>query len=234
MCTVSFIPANGKIFITSNRDESSMRPLAIAPTVQSKNGIVCLAPTDAKAGGTWIAARHDGAVLVLLNGATEKHLHTPPYRKSRGQVFRDVFHSNNMDEAFAGIDLQNIEPFTLIAWKAGTLQQLQWNGSEKNILIKNNAKAQIWSSCTLYTPAVVAYRQQFFQEWLSEQTNVSVDTISDFHMYTNKDGHADKNIRINRNGDMLTVSISCIEITGTDIHFYYNDLHQNKNYTVQL
>jgi hypothetical protein len=39
-------------------------------------------PKDPKAGGTWFVANADGVILVLLNGADEKHEVQFPYRKA--------------------------------------------------------------------------------------------------------------------------------------------------------
>ena len=52
MCTVSFVASNGKIIITSNRDEQVIRP-AIAPQKYTINNKTLLFPKDPKAGGTW-------------------------------------------------------------------------------------------------------------------------------------------------------------------------------------
>ncbi len=73
MCTVSFVSSNDKIIITSNRDEKVIRPSAIEPKNYSINNKDIIFPKDPKAGGTWYAIDENGTVLVLLNGASEKH-----------------------------------------------------------------------------------------------------------------------------------------------------------------
>lgn len=234
MCTVTFIPANGKIYITSNRDENSKRPLAIPPASYTINGTSIIAPKDPLGGGTWIAARQDGAAIVMLNGAVEKHRPHPPYRKSRGQVFCDVAFSHNMFTAFENTDLFNIEPFTLVVWQNKKLHQLRWDGTQKQTVEKAKDSAHVWSSCTLYSSSNIAYRQSFFNQWVRRQNNIDANNILDFHLYTDVDGDAEKNIRINRNGEMITVSVSCIEIDNTGVKFNYADLVNDKNYVVTL
>ena len=86
MCTVSFVKTANKIIITSNRDESVIRLNAIHPQVDTINDKKVIYPKDLKAGGTWYAVDEKGTVLVLLNGADEKHQAQPPDRESRGEI----------------------------------------------------------------------------------------------------------------------------------------------------
>jgi uncharacterized protein with NRDE domain len=83
MCTVSFVKSVDKIIITSNRDEAVMRPSAMPPQNYTVNGKTLFFQKTRK-GGTWYVVDENGTVLVLLNGAAEKHLVKLPYRKSRG------------------------------------------------------------------------------------------------------------------------------------------------------
>jgi len=84
MCTVSFIPVGGKLFISSNRDEKRSRKIALPPAQYEYNELKFVFPKDADAGGTWIAVKENGDAAVLLNGAFINHIAEPPYRKSRG------------------------------------------------------------------------------------------------------------------------------------------------------
>lgn len=230
MCTVTFIPTAGKIFLTSNRDESANRPLALPPTRQVRGGYRFISPSDGLAGGTWVALRDDGPALVLLNGAVEKHSRLSAYRRSRGQIFWDVFATICPLTGFISADLKNIEPFTLILWQKNQLHEMLWDGRKKTQAQKDAGTAHIWSSCTLYSDADRIYRETFFRQWLSSRTIHSIAAIKSFHLYTDPDGKDDANIRINRNGEMLTVSVSCMEIGQQKSAFYYHDLLQGKNY----
>ncbi len=90
MCTVSFVFVKGKAILTHNRDEKAARPSAIEPLKYSINQQNIYFPKDQKAGGTWFAVAESGTVLVLLNGADEKHKLKTSYRKSRGLIFLDL------------------------------------------------------------------------------------------------------------------------------------------------
>lgn len=90
MCTVTFVKTADKIVITSNRDEKIIRPNAIPPQNYMVNGKNVIYPKDPKAGGTWCVVDENGTVLVLLNGANEKHTVKLPYRKSRGLIVLEL------------------------------------------------------------------------------------------------------------------------------------------------
>ncbi len=106
MCTVSFVKANGKIIITSNRDEKIIRPNAIEPKTYQLNNKNVIFPKDNKAGGTWYAIDEHSNVLVLLNGAEEKHILKESYRKSRGLIVLDLIGCESPLEAWKTIDLK--------------------------------------------------------------------------------------------------------------------------------
>ncbi|MEO8255623.1 MAG: NRDE family protein, partial [Flavobacterium sp.] len=123
MCTVSFVCINDTIIITSNRDEKIIRPSAIPPQSYTLNGKNIIYPKDQKAGGTWYVVDEKGTVLVLLNGADEKHEVKLPYRKSRGQIVLEIISSYSPKEFWDEIDLNNIEPFTLVLFQDKQLFQ---------------------------------------------------------------------------------------------------------------
>ena len=89
MCTVTCIPTSRGIVITSNRDERIARGKAISPEVYEMNGVQITFPKDPKGGGTWIAHTKK-KVIVLLNGAQDKHKLKPSYKKSRGLIVLDL------------------------------------------------------------------------------------------------------------------------------------------------
>src|SRR3982751_4082457 len=112
MCTVTYIPANGKIFLTSNRDEKSRRFPAVPPQAYDFLSGRIYFPKDTNAGGTWIAVHENGNALVLLNGGFTFHESKPPYRLSRGLILLDLLQHESPFDYFRSINLDEIEPFT--------------------------------------------------------------------------------------------------------------------------
>ncbi|MBY0481383.1 MAG: NRDE family protein [Chitinophagaceae bacterium] len=223
MCTVSFIPTPNGIFLSSNRDEHKTRGTAIKPRSYTSESLSVLYPKDAKAGGTWIALNSFGDAAVLLNGAFQKHTPAIAYRKSRGLIFLEIISGNNPKARFDAIDLNEIEPFTLILFSEGILYELRWDSFRKYQQLLNTSHPHIWSSSTLYDAATINKREQWFEEWLSKNLEPTLDQILMFHKFG---GEGDRNIdiRMNRNNELFTVSITSIELNRGKGLMHYQDL----------
>ncbi|MEO5681485.1 MAG: NRDE family protein [Chitinophagaceae bacterium] len=230
MCTVTFIPQHDKVFITHNRDEKSSRTKAIAPKEYIINGHTLLFPRDSTAGGTWIALNKNGAAAVLLNGGFTKHIHQPPYRKSRGLAFLDIIAANDLFLSFHKVDLTGIEPFTTILWSNHILYECRWDGVQKHMSKPATGVAHTWSSVTLYDEAIITKRETWFRNWLQEHPEAPMQEIIQFHSSAG-DGDMHNDLRMNRNGNMLTVSITAMEIAADKSVMQYLDLHDNARST---
>lgn len=222
MCTVTFIPLKDRVLITSNRDEQLIRePAALPEAIEMTTGKI-LFPKDGRAGGTWVALHNNGNAMVLMNGAFKKHKHNPPYRKSRGLIFLDIFDTPDPVIAFEKIDLQGIEPFTIVIWAYATLTEARWDGRDKFIIPLPATVPYIWSSATLYDDEVIALRKKWFSKWLEETPFITAETIRTFHEFG---GNGDESIslKMNRNGLLQTVSITGIELLRNKAVMHYKD-----------
>lgn len=223
MCTVSFVNANGKIIITSNRDEKTLRPNAVEPQNYSINNKNIIFPKDQKAGGTWYAINENATVLVLLNGAEERHQIKETYRKSRGLIVLDLISSDAVIEAWKLIDLNEIEPFTLVLFENSKLYQLRWNESEKSTVDLDIAKNHIWSSSTLYPKEIRKKRADWFYAFLDTKPEVDENEMLSFHRYTEKE-NTEHGLVINRNDALKTLSITQTIIEENKVEIRYTDL----------
>lgn len=230
MCTVSFVVANGKTIITSNRDEKVLRPSAVEPKSYSVNTKNIIFPKDPKAGGTWYAITEDATVLVLLNGADEKHQLKPSYRKSRGLIVLDVISSDSPIEAWKSIDLSNIEPFTLVLFQDSKLYQLRWNEIEKSTINLDVTQNHIWSSSTLYPKEIREKRANWFHTFLDTKPEVDAIEMFNFHRYT-EEKNQENGLVINRNDLMKTLSITQTVIEQNKVVLSHYDLQQQKDFT---
>jgi hypothetical protein len=233
MCTVTFIPVNDRYYITSSRDEKAARPKAIAPAVYADYKATLLYPRDAAANGTWIAMNQLGNAAVLLNGAFVKHDPEPPYRKSRGLVFLDIIASNEPMDWFAEINLYKIEPFTVVILQEGRLRECRWDGMKKHYQQLDRKQPHIWSSATLYPGDVISKREQWFTKWLADHPQPSQKDIFSFHQFAG-DGDIHNDIMMNRNGHMLTVSITGIEISSEKGVMHYMDMQDGTSISKEL
>ena len=235
MCTVSFICANDKFIITSNRDEKVLRQNAIEPRNYLINNKKIIFPKDQKAGGTWYAVDEHSNVLVLLNGADEKHVVTGNYAKSRGLIVLELIGSQSPVAAWQQIDLTNIEPFTLVLFENQDLYQLRWNGTEKATVGLDKNQNYIWSSSTLYSKEIREKRAAWFYTFLDTKPEVNEDELFNFHRYT-EEKNVEHGLVINRNEVMKTLSITQTVIEKNKVGMFHHDLikkhHFSNSFTI--
>ncbi|MDD2674985.1 MAG: NRDE family protein [Flavobacterium sp.] len=233
MCTVSFVATNDKIIITSNRDEKIVRPSAIPPRSYTVNGKNLIFPKDPKAGGTWFVANADGVILVLLNGADEKHEVQLPYRKSRGLIVLDMISSLSPKDFWNAIDLDNIEPFTLVLFQNNALFQLRWNGREKRTTPLDIHQNHIWSSSTLYSSSIREKRADWFHTFMDGNSEISESKMHDFHRYTEEEND-ENGLVINRNDEMKTLSITQAVIEKNKVAILHYDLIAQQDFSTSF
>lgn len=224
MCTVSFVAANDKIIITSNRDEAVLRP-ALPPETYLINNKKITFPKDPKAGGTWYAVNESGTVLVLLNGADEKHKHLPPYSRSRGVIVLEIISSDASILHWDTIDLNGVEPFTLVLYEDSKLYQLRWNEIEKSRVDLDVTLPHIWSSTTLYPKEIREQRSEWFHEFMENKKNITETELLNFHRYT-ENSNAQNGLIINRNDALKTLTITQSVIKNKTLKMVHYDLIQ--------
>lgn len=229
MCTVTYIPFNEKVFITSNRDEKSRRVIAIPPQSYDFDSGKVFFPKDGDAGGTWFAVHENGNVIVLLNGGFKYHESKPPYRKSRGLILAELIEHETPFNFFRSISLEDIEPFTLVIWENESLFECRWDGEKKYAKHLDKAVPHIWSSATLYNEEISEKRKNWFEEWVTDKKEFTQQEVLDFHQFTG-DGDSHNDLNMNRDGEVFTVSITGVEISDTKTMMTYLDLLNNKTY----
>jgi hypothetical protein len=229
MCTVSYIATVDGYILTSNRDEKKIRSIATPPRVN--NEIVY--PQDPDKGGTWITLRADGISLCLLNGGFIAHVPTGNYVQSRGQIVLQLAQQTNVVKACYQINLNGIEPFTLIIATMQYVYELVWTGEVKNITQLEATKNYIWSSSTLYPEPIRVLRNNWFAQWQQQlaHTPTAQDAIY-FHKHAG-DGDTINGLMMNREDKVFTVSITQIQVNSGTGDMQYFDLVNNKNYLQQ-
>ena len=226
MCTVTFIPANEKYFITANRDEKNTRRPAMAPALYEVRHKKLIFPKDGDAGGTWIAMQENGNAAVLLNGAFENHFPDPPYRKSRGIIFLDIIADDRSLRHFHEIDLNRIEPFTLVLFEKQNLYECQWDGKEKHYHQLKTHRPYIWSSVTLYDKNAMKKRDQWFAAFLNANRHPAQKDILEFHQFAG-DGDPANALLMERENMYSTMSITSMLLAADRGSMKYLDLKNN-------
>lgn len=229
MCTVTFLPLGENEFIlTSSRDVPFARERAESPKKVIEGDVELIYPKDGKAGGSWIGTSSKNRLICLLNGGYKNHRIKESYKKSRGIIVKDLLKSDAISEALTQIDLENIEPFTLVIvdWNDGLeLYEFVWTGEKKH-LINIPQVPHIWSSSTLYDASVKKLRQDWFRDWNSKNHNYSKEQIINFHK-TAGVGNPETDILMKREKGG-TVSITSISRLENKLHLIYEDMQSHK------
>ncbi|MBI3137921.1 MAG: NRDE family protein [Sphingobacteriales bacterium] len=232
MCTVLFIPQKDSVIFTSLRDENPERPATAGPALLSGENWSFIAPLDRRAGGTWAGINNYGNVVILLNGAFENHRKETAYKKSRGLIVTALLKSVYPVVEWSLMDMQGVEPYTLVVWSEQNLFQLVWDGENKHRTHFDTGSARIWSSATLYSPAAKNYRQELFENWMNTQPGISRESIFSFFSSVTD---PENGFIINRGARLKTLSYSFIELgPGQQGLLSYQDLRSGNRQTKVL
>ncbi len=231
MCALTFLPNNKNEFIlTSNRDEGANRKPSSVPQILDIDGMKIMCPVDGEAGGSWFAVSEYGRAVCLLNGALIAHQHQPPYRISRGLMLLNSFKYESLKAFIDDYDFNGIEPFTFICFEINhslVISDFRWDGKEKHFREINASAPLIWSSASLYTIEAQQKRKHWFEDWLMKNPEYRLETIREFHHFAG-DGDEHDSLIMNRNNQVMTVSVTSLVIRNKEATMIYEDLQKNE------
>lgn len=217
MCTVTYIPTANGFVLTSNRDELLSRADVDLVTQETPFGEALHYPKDPQANGTWFGFTPT-RLVCLLNGGFIKHKRNLPYRKSRGLMVLELFDYQNVTDFTTNINLQNIEPFTLISVEGKTnlmVTELVWDGEKKWLTHKVPSQSHIWSSATLYSAQIKERRLACFNN-IKPYDAVSV---LGFHQHAGTELGLEQQFKMKREGGLQTISTTQLEKTDKNLRF---------------
>jgi uncharacterized protein with NRDE domain len=221
MCTVSYVPLENGFILTSNRDELADRPTSLAPNFYAtEEGLSLYYPKDPMGKGSWIATSEDERVVCLLNGGFHTHQHRPPYNRSRGLIVLEAFQYETPFHFYQAVDLNGVEPFTMIMVWAGSLFEFRWSGKEKHFLSLPK-QPYLWVSATLYSDEVLTLKRSWLEKYLQDTKQPTQEMLVDFHEHG---GIPDSlnGMRIKRSNGLQTLSITSIQLIEHEITVLQN------------
>tara|TARA_R110001592_G_scaffold313257_4_gene588620 strand:+ start:86 stop:805 length:720 start_codon:yes stop_codon:yes gene_type:complete len=230
MCTVTYLPLGENDFIlTSNRDETPLRK-TIPPTKYNENGVELIYPKDELAGGTWIGTSSKNRLVCLLNGAFANHLRNKVYKMSRGIIVKNILFADDALVYVNEFNFTDVEPFTLILVDYHMqleTYELVWDGTTKQVT-KLGQEPRIWSSSTLYSDEMKQLRNEWFANWISENTEFHQEKILEFHQNENF-GNKEISLKMKR-AFVETVSTTSVKKEKNKIEITYLDfLEKSEN-----
>lgn len=136
MCTLSVISLSDSLGrrvgyrAVMNRDELRTRAQAHPPSPRQVGGTEACWPTDADAGGTWLAASEHGLTLALLNVHMGPHEPHSTGTRTRGEIIPSAIAAETAAAA-AGVvrtkDLARYRPFRFVAIDRDLVVDLRWD-----------------------------------------------------------------------------------------------------------
>lgn len=160
--------------------------------------------------------------LGLVQWAFQKHIPKDRYAMSRGLALLKIIGEEAPETKFDQMDLNQIEPFTLILFNGSHLLELRWDGTPKYPKeLKPNGN-YIWSTVTLCKDKGAQEREQVFEESLKTNDRLNENSIIDFHLNNNDD--FENGFVIDREKGLTTVSITQAVISKDEMDFTHFDL----------
>lgn len=228
MCTVVFIPAKNKYYFASLRDEDPHRERAVAPFLVYTDNGKYLAPADPKGGGTWAGVHEYGSVIILLNGGFINHTKKDNYLKSRGAIVQELLADDMPLIAWTMMDLNNIEPFTLIMLTGERLFQLVWDGEKKHRINLPKTQPHLFSSATLYSTGASDIRRDTFNNWLATKPLLNRKSLFNFFKTCTD---TQNGFIIDRGQKIKTLSYTFMQVdTATVAKILYYDIASNSHH----
>lgn len=233
MCTVIYIPNGTETYLCSVRDENPFRERAHFPAKIQGRKTSFWAPIDPEAGGTWWTINSFGQTLILLNGAFTNHLpNTKVYRKSRGLIVKELSQETDLEKAWNQLDLEEVEPFTLIIKQEKKLITSRWNGQVKFWNEMDPDQAHIWSSATLYPFEIRRQRELLFFDFLS----APISKAQEIETFLFENSEPENGFIMHRHEQLRSLSISLFDFnaTSTEVTLRYHDLLEEKAQSMHI
>ena len=181
MCILSIAKSQNGIVITSNRDEQRTRKHSLAPEIIHHGKRQTILARDAQAHGTWFLTDNTGPIAILLNGAFECHVPSPPYRESRGVILMKLFQEEDIKSTFLSYILENVEPFKMVYIDKNESFQCVWDGIQKHVLEIDLNVPHVFFSSTLYTKEQQEVKSEHFLKALNNFEQVNAEWLLGYH-----------------------------------------------------
>lgn len=221
MCTMTWFVNDDGYELFFNRDERISRRRAELPSLNDVNGVQYLSPTDADAGGTWIAANHYGVTVCLLNHYQFEQLEAYKTWISRGEMVREFATTSDLNQAeqqFDALDLGDYRAFRMfIIVQSGDNLLCVWDGHSARVEVNVNTPK---SSSSVDAKHVKSLRKKLFADMkLVESKNT--DDYLRYHT-SHLPSRSKESVCMHRD-DANTVSLSYVRVSGNSVSFRYAD-----------
>lgn len=171
--------------VTMNRDELRTRKEAGLLHSRSHNDTRLFYPVDVLSSGTWFGANNRGVILAILN---RYHAPETPDAISRGGIIPSALEKGGLEDVRVFLQELNYSaynPFDLFLVGKKYVEQFSWDGEHYLAAQKSFKHWFMFTSSSLKTREVIAYRQNLFDAWSSEMGKKLIDAselLRGYHM----------------------------------------------------
>ncbi len=221
MCTMTWFVKPDGYELFFNRDERLSRSHAELPAQHEQNGVAYISPTDADAGGTWIAVNQFGVTVCLLNHYQFEQIETYKDWTSRGEIVRQFATVESpvlAEQQFRRLNLEDYRAFRMfIIDRTGRNRLFVWDGHsprvERNVMTPK-------SSSSVDARHVKALRKQLFAD-MDLANSVDAKHYLKYHA-SHQPSRSRDSVCMHRE-DAKTVSLSHVFVANDKIEFAYAD-----------
>ena len=221
MCTMTWFVKDHGYELFFNRDESINRRRAKLPSIQFDQGVSYISPTDADAGGTWIASNQFGITICLLNHYQYEQLASYKKWTSRGEIVRRFAATEDIylaEREFSELDLHDYRAFRMfIINQQGTNCLCIWDGH--SVRIERNVKTPKFSS-SIDAKHVKVIRKKLF---LDSQLQQSQDAAGFLRFHSSHHPAKSQESVCMHRPEGNTVSLSHVSVDSKSVDFSYAD-----------
>jgi len=236
VCTLSVITHRAlelRYRVVMNRDERDDRLPARPPAILSFSNVQILAPTDTKAGGTWIAANEQGLTFALMNRTDTTRSLASPATQSRGLIIPAIAHHSALPaarDAARALDWSLFPPcrLTILGQDNNMLRAalLAWSGIDLDV-----ETADIETLCLASSglgDALVQTRIPLFHQFMKANDGSSPhESQSRFHQHRWLDT-PETSVLMSRPAHR-TVSITTVDVGPEEVVMTYSDVQRVKD-----
>ena len=171
--------------VTMNRDELRTRKESGLLYSRSHNDTRLFYPVDVLSGGTWFGANNRGVILALLN---RYHAPETPGAKSRGDIIPSALEKGGLEgvsKFLHELKFSAYNPFDLFLVGKKHIEHFSWDGEHYLASQKSFKHWFMFTSSSLKTEEVIAYRKSLFNAWTSEMGKKLTDAselLRGYHM----------------------------------------------------
>jgi hypothetical protein len=213
-----------------NRDESRLRPVALAPQIRALGSRQACMPVDPVSDGTWIGANDAGLIAVLMNvyvpaGPAEVQDIEPGNngsRLSRGRVIPQVLQAATIGGARILTDAlayARFEPFRLLIADRRELVEIVWSHGQSQSHLHGPIRNPLFFTSSGLGDAVVAEpRRRLFDELFCDADTWQASQEA-FHRHE-WPGNERVSVWMTR-PEAMTVSRTVVELGAEFVHMRY-------------